>query len=156
MKKTTERQIQQSEHFLSRCFIDRVRNVPTAILADKRKIIKEAQVMAAYLYDYYISICKVPIWDLTDDAKIAKQIGLTVRQVSDNRRLLTKLGWIRLDTHTHKGIKYGLWYIGKEVVAAKFNADTPLEEFNALGILTDEELARIQDGLVGEDPVSEQ
>lgn len=114
MKKVAEKQ------FISKCFIDKTE--PTAILADKCNIIKEASVTAAYLYDYYISICKVPVWDLTDDAKVAKQIGLTERQVAENRRLLTKLGWIRLDTHTHKDVKYGLWYIGKEVVAAKLNA----------------------------------
>lgn len=143
MKKVTERALENSQHILSRAFIDRNRTVPQAILEEKRQIIKEADVTAAYLYDYYVTICQIPSWDLTNDKKIAKQIGLTLRKVADTRRKLAKLGWIRFDTHAYKGVKYGLWYLGKEVVAAKIGHETSLEEFNELGILTEEEYEKL-------------
>ena len=143
MKKVTERAIENSQHILSRAFIDRKRVVPQAILQEKRQIIKEADVTAAYIYDYYVTICQIPSWDLTDDKKVAKQVGLSTRRVADTRRKLTKLGWIRFDTHMHKGIKHGLWYIGKEVVAAKIGQETTLEEYNELGIMTDDEYEKL-------------
>lgn len=143
MKKKTMLQLQKSEQLLARAFIDRVKTSQVAVLEEQRKIIKELNVTGAYLYNYYVSICMVPTWDLTDDNKVAKQCGLTPRKVADTRRALTALGWIRFDVFTRLGVKYGLWYIGKEVVAAKFNSETTLEEFNELGIITDEEMKNL-------------
>ena len=143
MKKVTENALYRSQQMMSRAIIDRKRKAQQAILVEKRHIIKEADVTAAYLYDYYVSICQIPSWDLTDDTMVAKQIGLSQRKVADTRRRLTKLGWIRLDTHIHGGVKHGLWYIGKEVVAAKMNQETTLEEYNALGIITDDEYEKV-------------
>ena len=70
---------------------------------------------------------------------VAKQLGVSIRKIADTRRLLTKLGWIRFDTHTHRGTSYGMWYIGKEVVATKVGLETPLEDYVAVGIVTEEE-----------------
>ena len=70
---------------------------------------------------------------------VAKQLGIAERKVADTRRQLTKLGWIRFDTHTHRGIRYGIWYIGKEVVATKFGIDTTIEEYIEIGVVTKEE-----------------
>lgn len=113
----------------------------TAVLDEQRSITKacNGNVLPAYLYNYYVSICQIPSWDLTNDSMVAKQLGIVERKVADTRRLLTKLGWIRFDTHTHKGVRYGIWYIGKEVVAAKFGTDTTIDEYISLGIVTNEE-----------------
>lgn len=154
MKKVTKRALESSQHILSRAFIDRKRIAQQAILQEKRQIIREADVTAAYLYDYYVTICQIPSWDLTNDTMVAKQVGLTERKVADTRRRLTKLGWVRFDTHVHKGVKHGLWYIGKEVVAAKIGQETSMEEFNELGILTDEEYDKLLQ--VGSDIATEE
>ena len=147
MKKTTEKALERAQHILTRVFIDRKRSITAAMLEEGRAIIRECKgsTTAAYLYNYYVSICQVPSWDLTDDTRVAKQVGLTSRQVADNRRLLTKLGWVRFDTHKHNNVKYGLWYIGKEVVAATINRETNLDDYNELGLLTDEETKIIKD-----------
>ncbi len=112
-----------------------------AVIEEQRNITKECNgnVLPAYLYNYYISICQIPSWDLTNDTMVAKQLGVSVRKIADTRRLLTKLGWIRFDTHTHRGTSYGMWYIGKEVVATKVGLETPLEDYVAVGIVTEEE-----------------
>lgn len=123
------------------------RTVNAAILAEKRQIIKEINISAAYLYDYYISMCQIPVWDLTDDTLVAKMSGMTKRQVGDNRRLLTEKGWIRLHTYMADGKKHGEWYIGKDVVAEKFSQETSTKRFNELGIITDEEYEIIGDDI---------
>ena len=79
--------------------------------------------------------------NLTNDAKIAKQLGHTERAVADTRRKLTKAGWILFEVHTYQGIKHGIWYIGKEVVASKLaiSGETTLEELKDIGIILEEE-----------------
>ncbi len=143
MKKTTLDNIQRTEHFVSRAVIDRKVKKLNAVLEEQRSITKlaEGNVLPAYLYNYYVSICQIPTWDLTNDSKVAKQLGITERKVADTRRFLTKREWIRLDTHKHNGVTYGIWYLGKEVVQAKIGMDTTLEEFRDLGIILDEEYA---------------
>ena len=143
MKKTTLSNIQKAEHFISRAIIDRKAKKQNAVLEEQRSITKlaEGNVLPAYLYNYYVSICQIPTWDLTNDSKVAKQLGITERKVADTRRFLTKHEWIRLDTHKHNGVTYGIWYLGKEVVRAKIGMNTTLEEFRDLGIILDEEYA---------------
>ena len=143
MKKTTLDNIQRTEHFISRAIIDRKAKKQNAVLEEQRSITKlaEGNVLPAYLYNYYVSICQIPTWDLTNDSKVAKQLGITERKVANTRRFLTKHEWVRLDTHKHNGVTYGIWYLGKEVVQAKIGMDTTLEEFRDLGIILDEEYA---------------
>ena len=143
MKKVTADAIQRTTQFLSRAIIDRRTKKSVAVLEEQRAITRECNgdVLPAYLYNYYVSICQIPSWDLTNDSKIAKQLGVTERRVANTRRLLSKLGWIRFDTHKHGGVSYGMWYIGKEVVAAKLGVDTAIEEYVALGIVSEEEAA---------------
>ena len=143
MKKTTLSNIQKAEHFISRAIIDRKAKKQNAVLEEQRSITKlaEGNVLPAYLYNYYVSICQIPTWDLTNDSKVAKQLGITERKVANTRRFLTKHEWIRLDTHKHNGVTYGIWYLGKEVVRAKIGMNTTLEEFRDLGIILDEEYA---------------
>ena len=143
MKKTTLDNIQRAEHFISRAVIDRKAKKLNAVLEEQRSITKlaEGNVLPAYLYYYYVSICQIPTWDLTNDSKIAKQLGITERKVANTRRFLTKHEWVRLDTHKHNGVTYGIWYLGKEVVQAKIGMNTTLEEFRDLGIILDEEYA---------------
>lgn len=146
MKKITKKRLDHvTTKIFSRVVIDRKVNKTAAILAEKRQIIKEINISAAYLYDYYISVCQIPVWDLTDDTLVAKMSGMTKRQVGDNRRLLTDRGWIRLHTYMADGKKHGEWYIGKAVVAEKFTQETSTKRFNELGIITDEEYAIIGD-----------
>ena len=143
MKKTTLSNIQKAEHFISRAIIDRKAKKQNAVLEEQRSITKlaEGNVLPAYLYNYYVSICQIPTWDLTNDSKVAKQLGISERKVANTRRFLTKHAWIRLDTHKHNGVTYGIWYLGKEVVQAKIGMDTTLEEFRDLGIILEEEYA---------------
>lgn len=146
MKKITKKRLDHvTTKIFSRVVIDRKVNKTAAILAEKRQIIKEINISAAYLYDYYISVCQIPVWDLTDDTLVAKMSGMTKRQVGDNRRLLTDKGWIRLHTYMADGKKHGEWYIGKAVVAEKFTQETSTKRFNELGIITDEEYEIIGD-----------
>ena len=90
MKQVTQNKLNYLDtRIFSRVVIDRKMKKDTAILEHKRRIIKELNVTAAYLYDYYVSICQIPTWDLTDDEKVSKQIGLTRRQVMENRPIVT-------------------------------------------------------------------
>ena len=144
MKALTRRSldsINSSNAVLARAFIDRSRKTQSAVEDEKRALIKEFNhsTTPAYLYDYYMGICQRPTWDLTDDSKVAKQTGLTVRTVRDTRLRLQKAGWIRFDTFTHGGIKYGLWYIGKTIVSYQFGKDSTLADFEELGITLPED-----------------
>lgn len=141
MKNTVKKNIENAETMIARGFIDRKKKTDAAVLEEKRKIIKECNgnVTPAYLYDYYVSIVNIPVWDLTNDFMIAKMLGLTPRKVADTRRLLTKLGWIRFDIHTHNNVRYGLWYIGKDVVAYRMGRDSSLKELRELGLVLDTE-----------------
>lgn len=141
MKKTTLKQIQQVEHFISKAIVDRRSKKQNAVIDEQRAITKECNgnVLPAYLYNYYISICQIPSWDLTNDAKVAKQLGISERKVADTRRLLTKKEWIRLDTHRHGEVSYGVWYLGRDVVKAKLGVNTSLEEYKDLGVILNEE-----------------
>lgn len=146
MKVNTRKRLDNvATKIFSRVVIDRKVKKSAAILEEKRRIIKDINISAAYLYDYYISVCQIPVWDLTDDDMVAKQSGMTKRQVADNRRRLTEEGWIRLHTYVADGKKHGEWYIGKAVVAERFTQETSTKRFNELGIITDEEYEIIGD-----------
>ena len=141
MKVTTAKQIHQVHHFISRAIVDRRAKKQNAVMDEQRCITKECggNTLPAYLYNYYVSICQVPSWDLTDDKKVAKQLGVTERKIADTRRALTNKEWIRFDTHKHNGISYGIWYLGREVVRSKIGMDTTLEEYKDLGIILEDE-----------------
>jgi len=125
---------------IGRAIIDRKRTVTSAVLLETRVIDKEfnTPLTPSALYSYYISICQISNYDLMADDKIAKQLGVTPRAVADNRRKLTKAGWIRFDKFTHKGRDYGTWYIGKGVVATNLATATTKDLYN-LGIITEDE-----------------
>jgi len=141
MKKTTLKQVQQVEHFISKAIVDRRSKKQNAVIDEQRAITKECNgnVLPAYLYNYYISICQIPSWDLTDDAKVAKQLGVSERKIADTRRLLVKKEWVRLDTHRHGDVSYGVWYLGRDVVKAKIGVSTSLEDYKDLGVILDDE-----------------
>jgi len=142
MKEVTKKYINASEdNLLARAFVDRSRKTTSAVLEEKRILVKEfkGNTTAAYLYDYYMNICQIPTWDLTNDEKVAKQIGLSVRKVSDTRRALSKAGWIRFDIHTHRGVRYGLWFIGKDVVNYKMGRESTLQDYIDLGLVVEGE-----------------
>lgn len=128
---------------IGRVVIDRRRNTDIAIMEETRAIDREfkSKLTPSALYSYYISISCIPMWDLTNDAKIAKQLGHTERAVADTRRKLTKAGWILFEVHTYQGVKYGTWYIGKEVVASQLakTKDTTLEELKQIGVILEDE-----------------
>lgn len=148
MKAITQKMINNPSGVVGRVVIDRTRNTAAAILKETRDIDKEfnSKLIPSALYNYYISVCQVPMWDLTNDKKVAQVLGHTVRAVSDTRRKLTKGGWILFDTHMDKGIKYGTWYIGKEVVASQLSREksTSLEELKDIGVLLDDEYGLIK------------
>jgi len=139
MKAITQRMMDQG--MIGRAIVDRKRKINSAILQEQRAIDREfgARLTASALYSYYISICQNTTWDLLNDAKVARQLGTTPLAVAKHRRKLTAAGWIKFSKHVHNGTEYGIWYIGKEVVAAKLNEETSLKELNELGLITDEE-----------------
>ncbi len=122
---------------LSRAFVDRSRKIMGAIEYEKRELIKEfnQNTTPAFLYDYYISICQRPTWDLTDDAKVAKETGLSPRTVKETRLKLQRAQWIRLDTFKYRGVKYALWFIGKAIVEHRFNSKSTIADFERLGLI---------------------
>jgi hypothetical protein len=139
MKAITQRMLEQG--MIGRAIVDRKRSVSSSILSEQRAIDREfgVKLTPSALYSYYISICQNTTWDLLDDSKVSKQLGHTPRAVADTRRKLQKSGWIKFDKFKHRGIEYGIWYIGKDVVKANLTKDTTLEELNELGLITDEE-----------------
>ena len=143
MKNITQKMIENVSGVIGRAIIDRRRNTDIAIMEETRAIDREfnSKLTPSALYNYYISISCIPMWDLTNDAKIAKQLGHTERAVADTRRKLTKAGWILFEVHTYQGIKHGIWYIGKEVVASKLatRGETTLEELKEIGVILDTE-----------------
>ena len=158
MKETTRKVIERTEQFMSRAIIDRRNKKYNAIIEEQRAITKECKgnVLPAYLYNYYVSICSIPSWNLSNDAMVAKQLGITERKVADTRRLLTRKGWIRFDIHRHNNVTYALWYIGKEVVEAKFGSCTELEEYLALGVILKDEYDAAKKYVVSEAVTDEQ
>lgn len=149
MKAMTSKMVENKNGVVGRAIIDRRRKTDVAILAETREIDKEfgTKLTPSALYNYYISISQVPMWDLTDDTKIARVLGHSVRSVADSRRKLTKAGWIKFEVHTHNSIKYGTWYIGKEVVESRLAKDksSDLEELKDIGILLEDEYDSLRD-----------
>ena len=139
MKAITSKMLDQK--MIGRPIIDRKRKKEIAIQADQRAIDREfgSKLTPSALYSHYITICQNTTWDLLNDEKIAKSLGYTTRSVQDTRRKLAKAGWIRFDKFKFKGIEYGIWYIGKDVVKADLGTNTTLKELNELGLITDEE-----------------
>lgn len=142
MKAITRKMIDNPNGVIGRAVIDRRRHTDVAILAEAREIDREFKsvLTPSALYSYYISISQIPMWDLTDDKKVAKQLGHTERAVAENRRKLTKAGWILFEVHTHQGTKHGLWFIGKEVVKARLAKEqAELEDWLDVGVILEEE-----------------
>lgn len=145
MKVLTQRMLDQK--MIGRAIIDRKRTINSSILTETRAIDREfkTNLSPSSLYNYYISICQNTTWDLMADDKVAKQLGYSARAVGNNRRKLVNGGWIKFSKYTHRGIEYGIWYIGKEVVKANLDANTTLAELNKLGLITDDELEAQED-----------
>ena len=123
MKVITKKMIDNVSGVIGRAIIDRRRKAESAILFEMRQIAKEfgSPLTPGLLYNYYVSISQVPMWDLTNDEKVGKELGYSARSVADNRRKLEKVGWILFKVHIHNGIKYGSWFIGKEVVESELS-----------------------------------
>jgi len=98
----------------------------------------------ATLYSYYISVCLVKSYDLTDDKKVATVLGYSERTVGNLRRKLTNANWILFESHVYHGKKYAQWYIGKDVVA-RYQAGTgiTLKEQVELGLVTTQEAVAV-------------
>jgi len=94
----------------------------------------------AMLYNYYMSICLVRSYDLTDDVKVGRQIGYPSKTVGNVRRKLQRANWLYFDKFTHKGKAYGQWFIGKDVVASykMKEGKLTLKEQHTLGLITDD------------------
>ena len=149
MKAITKRIIENTNGVVGRAVIDRRRKTESAIMVELRTLSKlfNSPLTPAMLYNYYISISQVPMWDLTDDFKVGKQLGYTARSIADNRRKLEKAGWIRFEVHKHKNIRYGTWYIGEEVVASRLASGqtTDLEELVKIGVILEDEYIAAKD-----------
>ena len=127
---------------VGRAIVDRRRKTEIAVMLETRAIDREfnSRLTPSALYNYYISICTNPMWDLTNNKKIGKELGHTERAVKDNRAKLSKAGWIKFDVHSYKGVRYGTWYLGKEVVASRVNTGTAtLDELLNMGVVLEEE-----------------
>ena len=154
MKQVTSKMVEHAlAGVLSRPFIDRSTKTINAQIAEQRSITKEfgGNVTPAYLYNYYVTICVKPTWDLTDDGKVAKQLGLTTRKVSDTRRALTKAGWINFVVNSTGKFKQAFWFIGKDVVAlsTKLLNGSEVSDVQLLdtGLISDDEYSRLATGM---------
>jgi len=140
MKTVTSNQL--TSKMLGRAVIDRKRKTESSILIEQRAISLEFKtpLSPALLYNYYISICQVSAYDLTNDVKVGKQLGYSARAVGDVRRKLQTGNWIHFHKFSHKHITYGMWYIGKDVVEAfRLNESPSIEVLKELGIVLDAE-----------------
>ena len=141
MKQITKNALNST--FSSRAVVDRIRDTKASHLVEQVNINKEfkSPLTPAMLYNYYMSICLVPHYDLTDDTKVSKQLGYPAKTVGNVRRKLQKASWIFFTKFMHEGVGYGKWYIGKDVVNAyKLNEGTlTLQEQFELGVITEEE-----------------
>lgn len=151
MKAITEKILQTAINgVLSRPFIDRSTKTINAVIEEQRKITKEfkGNTTPAYLYNYYMTICYRPTWDLTDDTKVAKQLGMSTRKVADTRRQLTKSGWINFTVSKNQKFKQAYWFIGKDVVAlstSMLKGDSVTDEqLLQAGLLEEEEFTRLK------------
>ena len=135
---------------LSRPFIDRTTTTLNSQIREQRAITKEfkGNPTPAYIYNYYITICHKPTWDLTDDAKVAKQLGMSTRKVADTRRSLTKSGWINFVVSSTGKFRQAFWFIGKDVVAMSGKLLTGMEvtdkDLLDNGLVTSEEYNKLK------------
>lgn len=115
--------VELSDWVESKTIIGNKCSTEAALLEDIRILTKlfKSPLTPAMLYNYYVSISQVPMWDLTNDEKVGKELGYSARSVADNRRKLEKAGWILFKVHIHNGIKYGSWFIGREVVESELS-----------------------------------
>jgi len=145
MKKITLNSL--NSKFISTAVIDRTRDIKSSMQSEQTKLNKEFRtpLSPATLYAYYVSVCLVKSFDLTDDKKVATVLGYPLRSVADARRKLTKGNWILFESHIYQGKKYGQWYIGTDVVA-KYQSGTgiTLKEQVKLGLITEQEALAVE------------
>ena len=147
MKAVTQKLLEHAiQGVLARPFIDRSASRDNAVIEEQRSITKQfnGNTTPAYLYNYYVTICYKPTYDLTDDAKVGKQLGLTARKVADTRRALTKAGWINFMVTKTPKFRQAYWFIGKDVVQLStrlLKAETISDaELLSVGLITEAEL----------------
>lgn len=146
MKKITENAINST--FLATAIVDRVRDTKSSYLLEQVKINKEfgSPLTPAMLYNYYISVCLIRSYDLTNDNVVGKQLGYPAKTVGNVRRKLQKANWILFDKFTHKGKVYGQWFLGKEVVGSYKlkKGSITLKEQLELGLITVDEYSIVE------------
>ena len=71
---------------------------------------------ATLLYLYYYDKAGYEKFDITDDKKTAKELGLPIRKVQRLRLKLTNAGWLYRAITTNQEIKVIVTAIGKEEV----------------------------------------
>ena len=151
MKYITENKINCK--FQGTVYIDKTRNPNSAMLLEQIKLNKlfKSPLTPAVLYNYYISVCSIYSYNLMDDTKVGRQVGYSARNVADTRRKLAKAGWIHFEVFTHKGVEYGKWYIGEDVVRLYRDSGEPsLKDQLKAGIITEEQY-KLDEALVAVD-----
>ena len=82
---------------------------------EKQQVIKDCNLAAHYLYEYYISHA-FSHTALEDDDLVANNTGLSKYQVQRNRIRLTKYNYFSISSATSKTEKIIIYHIGKEAV----------------------------------------
>ena len=141
MKRITENTLHSE--FSGSAVVDRVRDAKSSMLMEQLHINKEfnSPLTPALLYNYYISVCMIRSYDLTNDIAVGRQLGYPAKTIGNVRRKLQKASWVHFEKFKHGGKTYGHWYIGKEVVIAYKHkkGDLTVDEMLELGLVTAEE-----------------
>lgn len=147
MKKMTKNAM--DSNFSGSAVIDRIRDTKSSYLIEQVRINKDfnSPLTPALLYNYYIGVCLVKSYDLTDDSTIGRQLGYPAKTVGNVRRKLQNSGWILFEKFTYKGKAYGQWFIGKEVVTTfkLKEGRLSLQEQFELGVITESEYRIIEE-----------
>ena len=147
MKRITENAM--DSEFSGTAIVDRIRDTKSSYLLEQVAINKEfkSPLTPALLYNYYISVCLIKSYDLTNDAVVGRQLGYPAKTIGNVRRKLQKANWIHFDKFTHKGKSYGQWFLGLDVVVRykTMEGNLSMEEQLKLGVITVDEY-----NLVGE------
>jgi hypothetical protein len=98
-------------------------------LVEKRAVIKEINLTALYLLEYYLSVIARENY-VMDDQKTANATGLSLRSVQDNRRKLERCNLFWVSKTKGNGMTHYLYCARKEGVYCKkyfgklFNCNT--------------------------------
>ena len=119
MDKYTETKLKKSINQRSVYYMNKKTHSKTKVtlsLPEQRKLVKDVNETALYLYNYYVTASQIPHFNLLNDSLVGRAIGWSARKVKDNRLKLSKAKWIYFHQVKHKGVIYSAWVFGEEEI----------------------------------------